>query len=282
MKASLIATLTALVLVTSLGRGQVSTFPEPPHLAPPAEGSTDPATKSAPALNLDPSASDPAQALGKSSTPAAGGTNAAPVVPVTAASLSSMSALDDKVALAAGDTISFRVIEDRDDPVTRIVTDTGEIDFPLIGRVKVAGRTCHDVALEVKKQLEVDYYKHATVIVGLDLIAGQDKSKPRDFVWVVGQVKEVGPQELSKAQTSTVSQIILRAGGFGDFADQRKVKLIHRGGSSASAPSSDDLSKFKDADMIDVKAVFDGKSSADPVVKPGDYIIVPKKWVNLY
>ena len=37
----------------------------------------------------------------------------------------------------------------------------------------------------------------------------------------------------------------------------------------------------KDGDVIDVKSVFDGKSAADPVVKPGDYIIVPKKWVNI-
>jgi polysaccharide export outer membrane protein len=191
-----------------------------------------------------------------------------------------MSALDDKVALEPGDTVSFRVIQDRDDAVSRIVTDTGEVDFPYIGRVKVAGKTCHEVALEVKKLLEVDYYKNATVIVGLDLIVGQDdKTQPRDLVWVVGQVRDVGPQELSKVQTTTVSQIILRAGGFGDFADQRKVKLIHRATTSNSA--APDVSKIKDGEVIDVKSVFDGRSNLDPVVKAGDYIIVPKKWVNL-
>ena len=107
-----------------------------------------------------------------------------------------MAALDDKVALEAGDSISFRVIEDRDDPVTRLVTDTGEVDFPYIGRVKVEGKTCHEVAVEVKKLLEVDYYKQATVIVGLDLIIGQDDKleKPKsDMAWVVGEVHRSGP-----------------------------------------------------------------------------------------
>jgi len=286
MRTSAIIFIVAGAVFSPLCFGQMSTFPAPPPLAPPAEGAQDAATNNPPSLNFDPSVNDPTRSPDKNSptTPGGTGTNAALVAPVTAATLSSMEALDDKVGLEAGDTISFRVIEDRDDPVSRVVTDTGEIDFPYIGRVKVADKTCHQVALEVKKLLEIDYYKHATVIVGLDLIAGQDKSKPRDFVWVVGQVRDVGPQELSKVQTTTVSQVILRAGGFGDFADQRKVKLIHRGSSGTGTGSEPpDVSKIKDkdGDVIDVKSVFDGKSAADPVVKPGDYIIVPKKWVNI-
>ncbi len=283
---AIIFSVAGAVLLSPLCFGQMSTFPAPPALAPPAEPMQEAATNSPPSPNFDPSVSDPTRSPDKNSatTPGAAGTNAVPVAPVTAATLSSMEALDDKVGLEAGDTISFRVIEDRDDPVTRVVTDTGEIDFPYIGRVKVSGKTCHQVALEVKKLLEIDYYKHATVIVGLDLIVGQDKSKPRDFVWVVGQVRDEGPQELSKVQTTTVSQVILRAGGFGDFADQRKVKLVHRGSSGTDTGNTPpDVSKIKDkdGDVIDVKSVFDGKSAADPVVKPGDYIIVPKKWVNI-
>jgi protein involved in polysaccharide export with SLBB domain len=192
-----------------------------------------------------------------------------------------MAALDDKVALEAGDTVSFRVIEDRDDAVSRIVTDTGEVDFPYIGRVKVDGKTCHQVAVEVKKLLEVDYYKRATVIVGLDLIIGQDKTRPHDMAWVVGEVKTIGPQELIKAQPMTVSQLIMRAGGFADFADQRRVKIIHRSAAMATpTPAPTELAASKDYQVVDLKAVFDGISKADPVVRAGDYVIVPKKWVN--
>jgi protein involved in polysaccharide export with SLBB domain len=192
-----------------------------------------------------------------------------------------MSALDDKVPLQEGDTISFRVIEDRDDPVTRVVTDTGEVDFPYIGRVKVEGKTCKQVATDVKKLLEVDYYKQATVIVGLDINVWEDKTKAQDMAWVVGEVKEEGPLQLIKAQPTTVSQAILRAGGFSDFADQRAVKVIHRD-PNATTPSNQppDLSKVKDVQVIDVKSVFDGKSTADPVLKSGDYIVVPKRFFN--
>ncbi len=173
------------------------------------------------------------------------------------------------------------MIEDRDQAVPRVVTDTGEVDFPYIGRIKVEGKTCHQVAVEVKRLLEVDYYKRATVIVGLDLIIGQDKQKARDMAWVVGQVRQVGPQDISKLQPMTVSQIIMRAGGFGDFADQRKVKVIHRGAHALDSAGGGppDLSTSKDYQVVDIKSVFDGKSIVDPVVKSGDYIIVPKQCV---
>jgi polysaccharide export outer membrane protein len=283
--ASLIAT-GVWILLTASSSAQMSTFPAPPPLAPPTDHSPAQAAEVSASGASTPDAMDPAQlsvakpATAPASTPAST-TNAAPVapaIPVTAATLSSMSALDDKVALEAGDSISFRVIEDRDDAVPRVVTDTGEVDFPYIGRVKVAGKTCHQVAVEVKKLLEVDYYKQATVIVGLDLIVGQDKTKPHDMAWIVGQVRTVGPQELSKAQPMTVSQIVMRAGGFGDFADQRRVKLIHR--SATATGELADVSDIKDAQVIDVKSVFDGKSTVDPVVRAGDYIIVSKQWVN--
>ena len=200
--------------------------------------------------------------------------------------LTSMAALDDKITIQPGDRISFRVIEDKDQSVPRIVTDTGEVDFPYVGRVKVQGETCHQVAIDLKKLLEVDYYKRATVIVGLDIIADRDKDKTKkhDVAWVVGQVRQVGPQELSKDQPMTVSQIILRAGGFGDFAEQRQVKIIHRAAPSATPTAAGevpaDVVNAQDAQIVDVKAVFSGQSAIDPIVKPNDYIIVPKRLVN--
>lgn len=274
----LIVIFTAVLFASaSPGNGQVSSFPAPPALPsnPPSESrnsssafSSESSSQSIDAQSVRPPANSPA-----------------PVTALTAAKLTSMDALDDKVPLRDGDTVSFRVIEDRDDPVTRVVTDTGGIDFPYIGPVKVEGKTCKEVATEVKKLLEVNYYKQATVILGLDVdVWGDDKAKPKDMAWVVGEVREEGPQELIKAQPMTVSQIILRAGGFSDFADQRGVKVIHRSAEVSDTPSNrpPDLTKVKDKDVqvVDVKSVFEGKSNQDPVVKSGDYIIVPKRFFN--
>ncbi len=95
----------------------------------------------------------------------------------------------------------------------------------------------------------------------------------------MGEVRQVGPLELLQHQPMTVSQLIVRAGGFADFADQRHVKLIHRGNTAASA-SSADLKNSQDFQVVDVKAIMEGKSGVDPVAKAGDYIIVPKKPFN--
>jgi protein involved in polysaccharide export with SLBB domain len=193
-----------------------------------------------------------------------------------------MNALDDKISLVPGDRISFRVIEDRDDAVPRIVTDTGEVDFPYVGRLKVAGMTCLQVALQLKRLLEVDYYKTATVIVGIDVIP-PPQDIAHDVVWIVGQVRQVGPQEILKEHPLTVSQIILRAGGFGDFADERKVRLIHQTVPSAPSPAgeSTDTDAPQGGQTVDVKSVFEGHSTLDPIVRPNDLIFVPKRLVNL-
>jgi polysaccharide export outer membrane protein len=272
----LIFTLSLVVcLLTSIGvvHGQLSRFPAPPPLSPPSDNSV---------LNSAPGAT--ADSHGRGGTPSnenEPSTNAGSATPptATASTLNSMTALDDETKIGRGDTISFRVIEDRDPAVQLVVSDTGEVNFPYINRVKVEGKTCHEVAIEVKKLLEVDYYKQATVIVGLDLINDFDKTKPKDLAWVMGEVKEVGPQELPKNQPLTVSQIILRSGGFGDFADQRKVKIIHR--SDTDVPGKTvDVTNAKNFQVIDVEAIIQGKSSVDPTVRPGDYIIVPKKFLN--
>jgi polysaccharide biosynthesis/export protein len=256
---------------------QVSTFPSPPPLPP--------LSQSGPETNAPPSGSAP---LSQAATDNKGESDTNPASqppaltgPVTAATITSMTALDNKVLLEPGDRISFRVIEDRDDAIPRIVTDTGEVDFPYIGRVKVEGQTCRQVALELKKLLEVDYYKRATVIVGLDVMNDHEKEN-HQLAWIVGQVRQVGPQEISPFQPVTVSQIILRAGGFGDFADQRKIRVIHRSDPSATIPAveSADASQSQEGEIIDVKAVFEGKSRIDPIVKPNDLIIVPKRLVN--
>jgi polysaccharide export outer membrane protein len=277
------------VALAGVAHAQLSTFPEPPPLEPPAPSApvTPPA---APAAAPEPDASPPPAAPAPV-VPAPEMTNAAPAptgvtsagIPISASSLSSMAALDDKIPLQAGDRISFRVIEDQDDAVPRIVTDTGEVDFPYIGRIKVAGRTCLQVARQVKQLLEVDYYKRATVIIGLDVIYGKGQDISHNYAWVTGQVRQIGPQELSDTNPMTVSQIILRAGGFGDFADQRRVRLIHRADleNGNNAPGTSDVAADgKSGQTIDVKAVFDGKSAVDPIVKPDDYIVVPKRLVN--
>src|SRR5215510_14029849 len=48
---------------------------------------------------------------------------------------------DDKYKLRTGDKISLQILEDRDAPKSLLVTDSGELDAPYVGRVAAADKT---------------------------------------------------------------------------------------------------------------------------------------------
>src|SRR5438477_67957 len=176
----------------------------------------------------------------------------------------SMTVLDDKKRLGSNDSVSFRVVEDRDNESQHLrVNDNGELEVPYIGLVPATGRTCKELAYSVKSLLEREYYYHATVIVAVDRISEKSRGK----VYVYGAVKGQGPQEIPADETYTVSKAIIRAGGFGDFADKRKVKLTRKNGQDVT---------------VDLKRIIEqGRTDEDVVVQPDDQIYVPQRLINM-
>src|SRR6187455_609920 len=105
----------------------------------------------------------------------------------------SMTVLDDKKRLGANDSVSFRVVEDRDNESQHLrVNDSGELEVPYIGLVSAAGKSCKELAFAIKTALEREYYYHATVIIAVDHISEKSRGK----VYVYGSVKGQGPQEI--------------------------------------------------------------------------------------
>ncbi|MEY2484075.1 MAG: polysaccharide biosynthesis/export protein [Verrucomicrobiota bacterium] len=176
----------------------------------------------------------------------------------------SMTVLDDKKRLGSNDYVSFRVVEDRDNESQHLrVNDNGELEVPYIGLVAASGKSCKELAYTVKAALEREYYYHATVIIAVDRVSEKSRGK----VYVYGSVKGQGPQEIPADESYTVSKAIIRAGGFGDFANKRKVKVTRKGG--------------KDF-VVDLKRVIEeGHSEEDLVVQPDDQIYVPQRLINM-
>ena len=175
--------------------------------------------------------------------------------------------LDDKHILVPGDRISFQIIEDKDPSKALIVTDSSELDVPYIGRVSIANKTCKQVAGQFKVLLEEKYYYHATVIVGLDSV-----NKLRGKVYVQGQVRVQGSVDILSDQKLTAGKAILLAGGFADFANKRKVKVVR--GSEGDGVAA----KTFEINMVDV--LENGQTDKDVLLEPNDYIIVPSRAVN--
>ena len=177
---------------------------------------TAPASNAPPATISAATPATPASANPKATT-ALAGTNATPATP---ASLSGY-VPDDKYKLRVGDKISLQILEDRDAPRSLVVADSGELDVPYVGRVAAADKTCKQLAEELKTQLEKEYYYRATVIIALDLA---NKFLGRIYVW--GQVRNQGPIDIAVNENLTAGKAILRAGGFADFANKKRVKVV--------------------------------------------------------
>jgi polysaccharide biosynthesis/export protein len=175
----------------------------------------------------------------------------------------SMTVLDDKKKLGSNDYVSFRVVEDRDNESQHLrVNDSGELEVPYVGLVQAAGKSCRELAYTVKAALEREYYYHATVIIAVDHISEKSRGK----VYVYGNVKGQGPQEIPADESYTVSKAIIRAGGFGDFADKKKIKLTRKTGETV---------------IVNLKRVIEeGRTDEDVVVRPDDQIYVPQRLVN--
>lgn len=178
----------------------------------------------------------------------------------------SMDVLDDTRPLGVGDAINLRIVEDGDPPVTLQVKDSGDLEVPYIGRVRAAGLTPRGLAYSIKTELERDYYHNATVIIGLDTARQQSAG----LFYITGMVNSPGPQEIPTYESLTVSKAILRAGGFSDFANQRKVKLTRAG------PGGD-----TETSIIDVKQIIEkGRLDLDIEIRPNDFIVVPERLIN--
>ena len=182
------------------------------------------------------------------------------------AGTTSMDVLDSTRRLGAGDRLSYRVVEERRAPVSLVVGDGGEVEVPLIGRVPATGRTCRQIAAAIKPMLERDYFYTATVIVGLDAVS----AKSRGRIYISGQVRQQGPIEIPPDERFTLSKAILKAGGFADFANKKKVKLIRK---SATGPAQ--------TTIVDLEAItVRGEVDKDIELLPDDTIVVPEKFVN--
>src|SRR5205807_1614928 len=103
----------------------------------------------------------------------------------------------------------------------------------------------------------------ATVILAVDRVS----EKSRGRIYVYGSVKGQGPQEIPADESYTVSKAIIKAGGFGDFANKRKVKLTRKTGKEFT---------------VDLKRVIEeGKTEEDVELQPDDQIYVPQRLINM-
>lgn len=220
----------------------------------------------------------PAQTPRQPAAAQSGGNTAADDVR-SAGMINSMELLDNSIPLQPDYQISFRILEDRGEPIRLRVQDSGDIQVPYVSLVRAAGRTCREVAFAVKKELEKSYFKVATVIIAIDVIpknpnAGGGGSTfggryGQEYFTIFGQVQRAGKYELPLDEDVTISQAVLRAGGPAAFANLKKVKIIRK------------TPQGNKAVQVDLESIMKkGALEFDVYVRNNDVVIIPEKVAN--
>ena len=175
--------------------------------------------------------------------------------------------LDNQHRIRPGDKLSFRVAEDREEAKTLVVTDSGEVELPSpFGRFTATGKTCRQLGQEIKVALERDYYKRATVHIGVDAM-----NNVRGKVYVSGEVSKPGPVNIPVDAPLKLSQAILLAGPPTQWAKLSAVKVVRQRGRNGGGAETI---------VVDVDAILKkGRIEKDIVVEPDDFIIVPERGV---
>jgi polysaccharide export outer membrane protein len=130
-------------------------------------------------------------------------------------SLSTVAIADDSYRLATDDVISVIVFNEPDLNAPEIkISDNGTISVPLLGQVKVQGKTIAEVEQVLHDMFGADYLRHPKVTVSVD--------EYRPF-YINGEVDDPGSYPFKPDMTVEIA--VTLAGGFTERASKSKIFL---------------------------------------------------------
>jgi polysaccharide export outer membrane protein len=167
---------------------------------------------------------------------------------------STSQAQKETLLIGPGDALHIQVYDTPEMEQRAKVTDAGDIPLSYIGNVKVANMTPGQAAKEIEQRLiATNIMLHPQVTVRVDLYATQNAT-------VMGQVNKPGPYEIDTHRK--VIDVLALAGGLTDAADRTITIERH----------SDPNQKIEYYYSNHAGTALDD----DPMVYPGDTVIVPK------
>jgi polysaccharide export outer membrane protein len=161
--------------------------------------------------------------------------------------------------LYPGDHVRFSVLGNPDLSFSTRVPTEGGINFPLIGKVQLVGRTTEQIREDLTRRLGQDYLVSPDVTVLLDDVA-------KKYVYVLGAVKEPKQYELPNGQTITLLQSVALAGGFLENGEKHQVLIFRR-----RSPTSNERLTLP----INAINLTLGSKASDPQIIPDDVVFVP-------
>jgi polysaccharide biosynthesis/export protein len=170
------------------------------------------------------------------------------------ASISTARAEEEIYTICPGDVLQISVWKEDTLDREAVVLPDGNVDFPLIGSVKAAGKTTTQIQSAIKAKLK-KYIPDASVSVVVKADLGHTVS-------VIGQVTK--PGELIMSHHLTVMQALSQAGGLTPYASEHHIIILRQ---------QDDKETSIDFPYSDV--VEGDDLDQDITLKPGDVVVVP-------
>ncbi|PTL79225.1 polysaccharide biosynthesis/export family protein [Vitiosangium sp. GDMCC 1.1324] len=155
--------------------------------------------------------------------------------------------------LGPGDLVDVRVFQEPDHSGVWAVSTEGTIDYPLCGKVHLAGRTS-GTAADVLRGCLTRYLKHPEVSV----VIREYNSKK---IFVFGEVQK--PGTFSYEEGMTIIEAVTLAGGL--------TKLASPNGTQVARQGEGQQLKIR----VPVKDIRDGAEKNFPL-QPGDIVFVPE------
>ena len=143
------------------------------------------------------------------------------------------------------------------DTAQRIAKD-GTINYPLLGFVRIAGKTTNEAATQIAVLLEKDYIVHPQVSVSITNYVKQKFT-------VLGCVGSAGSYEIPEEQTIDLLAAIAKAGGFSRLADPGKITVRRL------ADGQEQIFK------VDGKKLINDRNSSRFFIQPNDTINVGER-----
>ena len=175
-----------------------------------------------------------------------------PPEPATTAPLKTPAA---NYLISPNDVVSIKVLREEDLITTTRVANDGTIIFPMLGAVRVGGRTVGQATETIRELLAKDYLVNPQVNLMIVEFA------KRRFT-IMGEVQRPGTYDIPEAQSLNLIQAISMAGGYTRLASPAKVIVQRQEGDK------------KVIHKLDAKSMAKDKSTKIFEVLPDDNITV--------
>lgn len=162
--------------------------------------------------------------------------------------------------LKAEDVLNITVHEQPDLTTQTRISADGNITFPLLGTVEVAGLAVREVEDKIRGLLKEDYLVAPQVIVYIEQYSPKQVS-------VIGWVNKPGKYDMFPERETTVLEAIAMAGGFHKEANVNATRILR----TEDGEEKTILIKVKDITQK-------GEKDKDIPLKPNDVVFVPESF----